>query len=169
MPVGDPADPDTFVGPLISERQRARVADYIELGIREGARLAIGGPGRPQGLAQGNYVRPTVFASVSNEMRIARDEIFGPVVCIIAYDDLTAAIEIANDSSYGLAGSVWTSDTATGLDVARRIRTGVVSVNGAGPDFLAPFGGFKLSGIGRDFGAEGLGEYIEHQAISLHG
>ncbi|MGI8838880.1 MAG: aldehyde dehydrogenase [Pyrinomonadaceae bacterium] len=169
MAVGDPSDPETFVGPLISERQRARVADSIDLGIKEGARIAIGGPGRPERLAQGNYVRPTVFAGVSNNMRIARGEIFGPVVCIIAYDDLTEAIEIANDSSYGLAGSVWTNDTATGLDVARRIRTGVVSINGAGPDFLAPFGGFKLSGLGREFGAEGLGEYIEHQAISLHG
>ena len=165
LPVGDPADPQTFVGPLVSEKQRARVAKYIDLGIREGAHLAIGGPGRPQGLSQGHYVRPTVFTGVSNQMQVARQEIFGPVACIIAYDDLTQAVQIANDSPYGLAGSVWTNDTLKGLDVARCIRTGVLSVNGAGPDFLAPFGGFKQSGLGREFGAEGLGEYVEHQAI----
>lgn len=166
-PVGDPSDPRTFIGPLISERQRARVAKYIDLGVQEGARLAIGGAERPEGLRQGHYVRPTVFAGVSNHMRVAREEIFGPVVCVIAYEDPADAIQIANDSPYGLSGSVWTNDTAKGLDVARRIRAGAFSVNGAGPDFLAPFGGFKQSGLGREFGVEGLGEYVEHQAISF--
>lgn len=167
MPVGNPSDPQTFVGPLISEKQRARVAEYVDLAIQEGAQLAVGGPGRPQGLEQGHYVRPTVFAGVSNQMQVARHEIFGPVACIIAYDDLAQAVEIANDSPYGLAGSIWTNDMVKGLDVARRIRAGVLSLNGAGPDFLAPFGGFKQSGLGREFGAEGLGEYVEHQTIAF--
>jgi acyl-CoA reductase-like NAD-dependent aldehyde dehydrogenase len=165
MTVGDPSNPETFIGPLVSEKQRARVARYIDLGILEGANLALGGPGRPQGLSQGHYVRPTVFTGVTNQMQVARQEIFGPVACIIAYDDLTQAVQIANDSPYGLAGSVWTSDTFRGLDVARCIRAGMISVNGVGPDFLAPFGGFKQSGLGREFGAEGLGAYVEHQAI----
>ncbi len=165
MTVGNPADPQTFVGPLVSEMQRKRVAKYIELGIREGAHLAIGGAGRPQGLRHGHYVRPTVFMRVSNEMRVAREEIFGPVTCIIAYDDITEAVQIANDSPYGLSGSVWTNDSMRGLDVAKRILTGMFSVNGAGPDFLAPFGGFKQSGLGREFGSEGLGAYVEHKAI----
>jgi aldehyde dehydrogenase (NAD+) len=168
MPVGDPADPATFIGPLVTERQRERVAEYIDLGIREGARVVIGGPGRPNGLVRGNYVKPTVFVGASNRMRIAREEIFGPVACVIAYGDIDEAVRIANDSPYGLSGSVWTANAATGLEVARRIRSGTVSINGAGPDFLAPFGGFKRSGRGREFGSAGLGEYVEHQAISLH-
>jgi acyl-CoA reductase-like NAD-dependent aldehyde dehydrogenase len=166
MPVGDPRDPAIFVGPLVSERQRERVAGYIDLGMREGAKVAVGGAGRPSGLAQGNYVKPTVFSGATNQMRIAREEIFGPVVTVIAYRDLDEAVNIANDSPYGLSGSVWTKDTAKGVDVARRIRTGTVSINGAGPDFLAPFGGFKRSGLGREFGSAGLDEYLQHQSKS---
>ena len=165
--VGDPSDPQTFVGPLISEKQRARVAEFIDAGVREGASLAIGGQGRPHGLERGHYIRPSVFTNVSNAMQVAREEIFGPVVCIIPYDDVAHAVEIANDSPYGLSGSVWTQNTTRGLEVARQIRAGVMSVSGAGPDFLAPFGGFKQSGLGREFGAQGLDEYVEHQAIAF--
>jgi acyl-CoA reductase-like NAD-dependent aldehyde dehydrogenase len=118
-------------------------------------------------LERGNYIQPTVFTNVSNDMQVARQEIFGPVVCIIPYDDIAQAVQIANDSPYGLSGSVWTKDTNRGLEVARQIRAGVLSISGAGPDFLAPFGGFKQSGLGREFGAQGLAEYVEHQAIAF--
>jgi aldehyde dehydrogenase (NAD+) len=167
LKVGDPSDPETFIGPMVAERQRKRVANYIDLGIAEGATVAIGGPGMPEGITRGAYVRPTVFTNVDNSMRIAREEIFGPVVVVIPYDDVEDAIRIANDSPYGLAGAVCTSDREAGLAVARRVRAGFFSINGKGPDFLAPFGGFKQSGIGREFGAEGLREYSELKAITL--
>lgn len=167
MKVGDPADPETFIGPLVSKRQQQRVWDYIESGLAEGATLATGGLGMPDGIAQGAFVRPTVFANVKNSMRIAQEEIFGPVVCVIPYKDVDEAVALANDSPYGLAGGVWTADHAQGVEVARRIRTGTFAVNGSGPDCLAPFGGFKQSGIGREFGEQGLSHYIEHQAIYL--
>ncbi|PLZ03185.1 aldehyde dehydrogenase [Burkholderia sp. WAC0059] len=167
MRIGDPADPETFIGPLVSARQHRRVAGYIALGIAEGAVVAAGGPGMPAGIDRGAFVRPTVFANVDNAMRIAREEIFGPVVCVIPYDDLSDAIRIANDSAYGLAGSVWTSNPEHGLEVARQIRTGTLFVNQAPPDFLAPFGGYKQSGIGREFGVEGIGHYVEHKAIRM--
>jgi acyl-CoA reductase-like NAD-dependent aldehyde dehydrogenase len=167
MRIGDPGDPQTFMGPLVSERQRRRVADYIELGIAEGAIVAAGGPGMPAGIGGGAFVRPTVFAQADNAMRIAREEIFGPVVCVIPYDSIADAIRIANDSVYGLSGSVWTSDPEQGLCIARQIRTGTLFVNQAAPDFLSPFGGYKQSGIGREFGAEGIHAYVEHKAIRV--
>ncbi|MBX8827406.1 aldehyde dehydrogenase [Ochrobactrum sp. SFR4] len=167
MTVGDPTDPDTFIGPVISERQRQRVLDYIRIGVQEGATVAIGGEGMPDGLNHGTFVKPTVFTNTDNSMRIAREEIFGPVVCLIPYDRVDQAIEIANDSDYGLSGSVWTSNAEEGLRIARQIRTGGIVVNGAPSDLLAPFGGFKQSGIGREFGSEGISHYIEHKTISI--
>ncbi len=165
MSVGDPADPATEIGPLVAQRQQERVEKYIALGQEEGARVVTGGNGRPGGVDRGWYVRPTVFADVDNRMRIAREEIFGPVLCVIAYDDVEDAVRIANDSDYGLAGTVWTSDPAAGLDVARRVRTGTYGVNTYTMDFAAPFGGYKSSGIGREFGPEGLAHYLELKAI----
>ncbi|HLW16958.1 MAG TPA: aldehyde dehydrogenase family protein, partial [Actinomycetota bacterium] len=163
--VGDPADPTTDVGPLVAQRQQDRVEKYIALGQEEGARVVVGGNGRPSGLDKGWYVQPTLFAGASNDMRIAREEIFGPVVAVIPYDDEEDAIRLANDSDYGLAGSVWTSDTQHGIDVARRVRTGTYAVNMYLMDFVAPFGGYKSSGIGREFGKEGLEEYLEYKSI----
>jgi aldehyde dehydrogenase (NAD+) len=163
--VGDPADPTTDVGPLVAKRQQERVEKYIALGQEEGARVVVGGNGRPSGLDKGWYVQPTVFSGANNEMRIAREEIFGPVVAVIPYEDEEDAIRLANDSDYGLAGSVWTSDPQHGLDVARRVRTGTYAVNMYLMDFVAPFGGFKSSGIGREFGKEGLEEYLEYKSI----
>ena len=163
--VGDPADPTTDVGPLVAKRQQERVEKYIALGQEEGARVVVGGNGRPSGLEKGWYVQPTVFSGANNEMRIAREEIFGPVVAVIPYDDEEDAIRLANDSDYGLAGSVWTSDPSHGLDVARRVRTGTYAVNMYLMDFVAPFGGYKSSGIGREFGKEGLEEYLEYKSI----
>lgn len=167
MTIGNPADPNTYIGPLVAERQRAHVAGYIDRGITEGATVAIGGPGLPDGINQGAFVKPTVFANVDNGMAIAQEEIFGPVVCVIPYDMTSDAVRIANASDYGLAGSVWTADPELGLSIARQIRTGTFQINGKGPDFLAPFGGYKHSGIGREFGTEGLNHYVEHKAISL--
>jgi betaine-aldehyde dehydrogenase len=166
MSVGDPDDPTTEIGPLVAERQQERVEKYIALGQEEGARLVVGGNGRPAGIAKGWYVQPTVFADVDNSMRIAQEEIFGPVLTVIPYDDVDDAIRIANDSEFGLAGSVWTADpTGAGMDVARRVRTGTFGVNHYTMDFVAPFGGFKASGIGREFGREGLEHYIEQKTI----
>jgi betaine-aldehyde dehydrogenase len=165
MPVGDPADPATEIGPMVTRRHRERVEGYIALGEREGAKLAYGGTGRPDGLHRGWYVRPTVFHHADNSMRISREEIFGPVIAVIPFDDVDDAVRIANDSEYGLAGSVWSSDSEAGNAVARRIRTGMVGINGFLPDFAAPFGGYKASGIGREFGAEGLSAYTEIKSI----
>jgi aldehyde dehydrogenase (NAD+) len=165
MPVGDPMDPATEIGPLAAARQRDRVNGYIELGQKEGARLVVGGTGRPDGLDTGWYVRPTVFADVSNDMRIAREEIFGPVLAVIPYDDVDDAVRIANDSDYGLAGSVWTADAEAGLDVARRVRTGSYGINQYGAEYRAPFGGYKKSGVGREFGPEGIDIYTELKTI----
>lgn len=165
--VGDPGDPDTFQGPLVAKRQQERVWGFIESGIAEGATLAAGGLGMPQGLSQGSFVRPTLFANVHNRMRIAQEEIFGPVVCVIPYEDVDQAIAIANDSPYGLAGGVWTNDPSKAVEVARQVKTGTLTVNGQWPDFRAPFGGFKQSGMGREFGTEGLSVYLEHKAIYL--
>ncbi|MFJ6708379.1 MULTISPECIES: aldehyde dehydrogenase [unclassified Streptomyces] len=167
LKVGDPADPDTFIGPMIRRDQQQRVRDYIEAGIAEGARLVTGGPGIPPGLERGNYVTPTVFADVDNSMRIAREEIFGPVLVVIPYDDEDEAVRIANDSEYGLSGGVWSADDAHALEVARRLRTGTVTVNGAAISFDGPFGGYKASGIGREYGAVGLAQYVEHKSVTL--
>jgi len=165
--VGDPCDPATEVGPLVARRQRDRVDGYIEKGIAEGARLVAGGAGRPAGIDCGWYVRPTLFADVDNSMCIAREEIFGPVLSVIPYGTIDDAIEIANDSDFGLAGSVWTSNPARGIEVAGRVRTGTTAINHYAADFGAPFGGFKASGIGREYGPEGLDEYVELQSISV--
>lgn len=163
--VGDPTDPDNLVGPLIAERQRDRVEGYIASGQAEGASVVVGGE-RPDG--SGWFVSPTLFADVDNTMAIAREEIFGPVLSLIAYDDLDDAVRIANDSDYGLAGAVYTTDLAKGLDVARRVRTGTFAVNTSqGMDFNGPFGGFKNSGIGRELGPEGIHAFCEDKTISF--
>jgi len=166
LSVGDPADPATMVGPLVSARQRDRVEGYIAIGRKEGAKVAVGG-GRPATQPTGWYVEPTLFTDVDNQMRIAQEEIFGPVVAVIPYEDEADALRIANDSEYGLSGSVWTADVDHGLDVARRVRTGTYTVNGFMMEFSAPFGGFKCSGIGRELGPEGLAAYLEPKTINL--
>jgi aldehyde dehydrogenase (NAD+) len=166
MVVGDPDDPATEIGPLVAERQQERVDKYIALGQEEGARVVVGGNGRPDGIEKGWYVQPTVFADVENKMRIAQEEIFGPVLAVIPYDDVDDAVRIANDSEFGLAGSVWTADEEQGMDVARRVRTGTYGVNQYTMDFVAPFGGFKASGIGREFGREGMEHYLELKSIA---
>jgi len=165
MVVGDPTDPVTEIGPLVARRQQERVEKYIALGQEEGARVVVGGNGMPAGLDRGWYVQPTVFADVRNDMRVAREEIFGPVLSVIPYDDVDDAVRIANDSDYGLAGSVWTGDAEAGMDVARRVRTGTYGVNQYSMDFVAPFGGFKSSGVGREFGKEGMSAYLELKSI----
>ncbi|MFI7611220.1 aldehyde dehydrogenase family protein [Nonomuraea terrae] len=167
LTVGDPADPATFIGPLVRADQQQRVRGYIELGVKEGARLVTGGPEAPGGLESGFYVRPTLFADVDNGMRVAQEEIFGPVLVVIPFEDEDDAVRIANDSSYGLSGGVWSADRERALRVARRIRTGTFSVNGAAASLAGPFGGYKASGIGREFGAVGLGQYLEHKTISV--
>jgi betaine-aldehyde dehydrogenase len=162
--VGDPADPETDVGPLVSKLQRERAERYIELGRTEGARLVLGG-GRPASCERGYFVEPTVFADVENRMTIAQEEIFGPVVCVIAYEDEDHAVALANDSPYGLSGSVWGPDAERAKDVARRIRSGNVGVNQHTLDPAGPFGGFKQSGLGRENGVEGIDAYTELQTI----
>jgi aldehyde dehydrogenase (NAD+) len=167
--VGDPADPATEIGPLASQRQQKRVADYIVLGEEEGAIATVGGPGRPDGQSTGWYVRPTVFAKADNSMRIAQEEIFGPVVTVIPYRDEREAIDIANDSVYGLAGSVWTTDEDHGMDIARKVRAGTYGINLYSSDINSPFGGYKASGIGREGGIEGLSSYLEYKSIVTPG
>ncbi|HYS37132.1 MAG TPA: aldehyde dehydrogenase [Pseudonocardiaceae bacterium] len=167
LPVGDPRDPNTFIGPMTSEVQQQRVLNYIRIGIDEGARVVTGGLGVPEGLENGYYVRPTLFADVDNGMRIAQEEIFGPVIVVIPYEDEVDAIRIANDSVYGLGGGVWTTDLGRGLDIARRVRTGFFMVNAAPVGFDGPFGGYKASGIGREMGAFGLAEFIELKTINI--
>ncbi|MCR3718657.1 MULTISPECIES: aldehyde dehydrogenase [Prauserella salsuginis group] len=164
LKVGDPTDGDTVLGPLAAERQRDRVESYIKLGLDEGARLVTGG-GRPEALDHGWFVQPTVFADVRNDMRIAQEEIFGPVVCVIPFDDVEEAVALANDSDYGLSGAVYARDAAEGERIARRIRTGQVSVNGWDMCVVQPFGGYKQSGLGREGNVEGLGAYLETKLI----
>jgi aldehyde dehydrogenase (NAD+) len=167
LKVGDPLDESVQVGPLVAERQRTRVEGFLDAGKQAGARVVVGG-GRPSDQPTGWYIEPTVFADVNNDMKIAREEIFGPVLSVIPYDDEREAIALANDSDYGLCGSVWTADPEHGAAVAAQVRTGVVAVNSSMIlDFNAPFGGFKQSGIGRELGPEGIAPYTEYQTIIL--
>jgi aldehyde dehydrogenase (NAD+) len=163
--VGDPGDATTTIGPVVSEAQFLKIQALIQKGIDEGAELVSGGVGRPEGLTSGYYVRPTVFARATNDMTIAREEIFGPVVTLIGYTDEDDAIHIANDTPYGLSGYVSSPDVDRARRVARRMRTGMVHLNGARLDNNAPFGGYKQSGNGREFGAHGMKEFLEAKAI----
>jgi acyl-CoA reductase-like NAD-dependent aldehyde dehydrogenase len=164
---GDPRSPETRLGPLASAQQRERVRKYIRTGIEEGARLVVGGPDAPEGLPKGYYVKPTIFAGVKPEMTIAREEIFGPVISVLAYEDEDDAVRIANDTIYGLAGGVWSADAAHAERVARRLRTGQVDINGGRFNPLAPFGGFKQSGRGRELGKFGLEEFLETKSLQF--
>ncbi|WP_336812986.1 aldehyde dehydrogenase [Bosea sp. MMO-172] len=166
MPVGDPADAATQIGPLVSSRQRERVEGYIARGKAEGARVVAGG-GRPRGLDSGWFVEPTVFADVEPDATIAQEEIFGPVVSVLTYGDEDEAVTIANNSIYGLNGSVFGADVERAVGLARRIRTGTVEINGSGVGFHSPIGGFKQSGIGREAGLEGFDAYVELKSIGL--
>ncbi|CPR00699.1 aldehyde dehydrogenase family protein [Mycobacterium bohemicum DSM 44277] len=166
LPVGKPDDPAAQIGSLISEKQRARVEGYIAKGVEEGARLVCGG-GRPEGLDGGFFVQPTVFADVDNKMTIAQEEIFGPVLSVIPYDTEEDAIKIANDSAYGLAGSVWTSDVPHGIEIAQQIRTGTYAINWYAFDPCCPFGGYKNSGIGRENGPEGVEHFTQQKSVLM--
>jgi acyl-CoA reductase-like NAD-dependent aldehyde dehydrogenase len=166
MTVGDPSDPATQLGPLVAERQRDRVEGYIDKGTSEGARLVLDGK-RPAGLDTGWYVAPTVFADVDNKMTIAQEEIFGPVLSVIPYDTEEEALAIANDSDFGLAGSVWTTDVDHGYEIATKVRTGTYGINWYAFDMGSPFGGFKSSGIGREDGPEGLAAFCELKSILM--
>jgi len=163
--VGDPADPEVFIGPMSSEGQKQTVLDYIDLGIKEGARLVTGGTEMPEGFSTGNYVQPTIFADVTNDMKIAQEEIFGPVLVMIKYSTIDQAIEIANDTPYGLAAAVWAGDKDKATAIGKRIRAGQCAINGGEPNHEAPFGGYKESGNGREFGVEGMHEYCELKAL----
>ncbi len=165
--VGDPFDEGTTLGPLVSDTQRERVRGYISKGIEEGAKLVTGGAEAPEGLDRGYYVRPTVFSDVTTDMTIAREEIFGPVLAIMPYDDEEDAVRIANDTDYGLAGGVWSGDEERAKALARRIRTGQVEINGGVFNPLAPFGGFKQSGHGRELGRHGLEEFLAVKSLQL--
>jgi acyl-CoA reductase-like NAD-dependent aldehyde dehydrogenase len=166
MPVGDPFDPLTKVGPLVTARQRDVVEGYIESGREQGARVVVGG-GRPSSPDHGWFVEPTVFDGVHPDMRIAQEEIFGPVISVITYENEDDAVSIANNSMYGLSGSVFTSDLERGMALARRIRTGTVELNGSPPGYEAPMGGFKNSGVGREFAIEGIDGYVEFKSVGL--
>ncbi len=165
LTVGDPAAPDTRLGPISNRGQYEKVQRMIARGVEEGARLVAGGPGRPAHLSRGFFAQPTVFADVRNDMDIAQEEIFGPVLCMIAYDSEDEAIEIANDTPYGLAAYVWSASPARARRVAARLEAGCVQINGARMDFSAPFGGVKTSGNGREHGVWGLAEFLECKSV----
>lgn len=163
--VGDPTDANVFIGPMSSAGQKQSVLDYIDQAISDGARLVTGGTDMPAGLTTGNYVSPTIFADVTNDMTIAQEEVFGPVLVMIKYSTIDQAIDIANDTPYGLASAVWAGDKDKATAIARRIRAGQCAINGGEANHEAPFGGYKESGNGREFGIEGLHEYCELKAM----
>jgi len=163
--VGDPADPKTAVGPMVSQRQYERVQSYIRKGIQEGAEVLVGGEGRPEGLEAGYYAKPTVFVNVKNDMTIAQEEIFGPVLSVIAYDSEDEAIRIANDSKYGLHAAVIGTDLSCARRVASQLRSGRGVINGMTDDPQAPWGGFKYPGVGREYGQYGIEAFLEPKAI----
>ena len=165
FPAGDPADPKIAVGPMVSQKQYERVQSYIRKGIEEGAELLVGGEGHPDGLEAGYFVKPTVFVNVKNDMTIAREEIFGPVLCVITYDNDEDAIRVANDTSFGLHAYVSGTDLGRARHVASRLLAGRVAINGMLDDQQAPFGGFKNSGVGREFGTYGIEAFLEPRAI----
>ncbi|MBD0678630.1 aldehyde dehydrogenase family protein [Pseudomonas sp. V98_8] len=166
LKMGDPQDPQSFLGPMCSDGQRRTVLDYIRIGQEEGARLLCGGDAAPD-LERGYYVSPTLFADVNNRMRIAQEEIFGPVLCLIPYEDEVQAIQIANDSPFGLSSGVWAGSAERALQLGRQLRAGQCFLNGAAFNYQAPFGGYKQSGNGREWGEEGLGEFVEVKAIQV--
>jgi aldehyde dehydrogenase (NAD+) len=163
--VGDPADPKTAVGPMVSQKQYEQVQSYIRKGIEEGAEVLVGGEGHPQGFEAGYFVKPTVFVNVKNDMTIAREEIFGPVLSVISYDSEDEAIRIANESDYGLHAAVLGSDVERARRVASQIRSGRVVINNMTDDPQAPWGGFKYSGVGREYGGYGIEAFLETRAI----
>jgi aldehyde dehydrogenase (NAD+) len=163
--VGDPTSDKTTIGPVVSKLQYERVEGYIAKGIAEGAKVIIGGTGRPDGLTKGYFVKPTIFSDVNNDMTIAREEIFGPVLCILPYTTEEEAVKIANDTPYGLAAYVWSQDNVRARRVGNRIRAGQVALNGASGDMKTPFGGFKMSGNGREYGEFGLRDFLEVKAV----
>jgi aldehyde dehydrogenase (NAD+) len=163
--VGDPADPKTAIGPMVSQKQYERVQSYIRKGIEEGAEVLVGGEGHPEGFEAGYFVKPTVFVNVKNNMTIAQEEIFGPVLCVIAYDSEDEAIRIANDSKYALHSAVIGADLERARRVASQIRAGRVVINGMTDDPQAPWGGFKYSGVGREYGRYGIEAFVETRAI----
>ena len=163
--LGDPLDPATTMGPLATAVQRQKVWDYVDVGISEGASLIYGGTQPPTDVPPGYFVTPTAFSNVRRDMRIAREEIFGPVLSILPYDSEDEAVDIANDSQYGLAGAVWSADRDHALRVAKRLRTGAVDINGSFFNMLAPFGGYKQSGNGRELGHHGLAEFYELKSV----
>jgi aldehyde dehydrogenase (NAD+) len=162
---GDPASEKTNLGPVVSKLQFERVEGYIAKGIAEGAKVVIGGSGRPDGLTKGYFVKPTIFSNVRNDMTIAREEIFGPVLCILPYDNEEQAVQIANDTPYGLAAYVWSKDNLHARRIGARIRAGQVTLNGASGSMNTPFGGFKMSGNGREWGEFGLRDFLEVKAV----
>ena len=165
--IGDPAAGAGRLGPLISDVQRDRVRDFIRTGESEGATLVTGGADAPDDLPTGYYVKPTVFTGVTRDMTIAQEEIFGPVLSVLAYDDVDEAVDIANDSKYGLSGGVWGADPEEAKSVARRVRTGQLEINGGSFNPLAPFGGYKQSGNGRELGPYGLEEFLQTKSMQL--
>jgi len=165
--VGSPENDKTFMGPLVSKQQQETVLAYIKKGIDEGARLITGGTDKPEGLDEGYFIKPTIFADVNNSMSIAKEEIFGPVLCMIPFDTIADAIEVANDSIFGLSGAVWAGNKEQAIDIAKRLKAGQVFINGAEFNYRAPFGGYKQSGNGREWGEEGLKEFIEIKAIQI--
>ena len=165
LTVGAPESEDVYLGPLANKAQYERVLKMIKIGIDEGAKLLCGGEEKPSGLKSGYYVKPTLFGNVTNDMRIAREEVFGPVVTLMKYESAQEAIEIANDSEYGLSGAVWSANHGSACDVASQLRTGMVHINGAGLDSAAPFGGYKKSGNGREWGEYGLEEFLEVKSV----